>query len=91
MIIPIPSTDEFQLFKLHPIPIYLDFNTDAISSIYIKPQISYLAISSNNQSYFTTNEISSMHVIKMDSKHFVTQHDLYLIPITILLVKHQCF
>ena len=56
MTIPIPSPEEFQLFKPHPIPIHLDFNTDVISSIYIKPQNSYLAISSNNQSYFTTNE-----------------------------------
>ena len=56
MTIPIPSTEEFQLFEAHPIPIYLDINTDVISSIYIKPQNSYLAISSNNQSYFTTNE-----------------------------------
>ena len=39
-----------------PIPIYLDFNTVVISSVYMKPQIHYLAISSNNQSYFTTNE-----------------------------------
>ena len=36
--------------------IYLDFNTDAISSVYMKPQIHYLVISSNNQSYFTVNE-----------------------------------
>ena len=56
MTIRIPSTKEFQLFKSHPIPIYLDFNTDVISSVYMKPQIPYLAISSNNQSYFTTNE-----------------------------------
>ena len=51
-----PSAEEFQLFKPHRIPIHLDFNTDVISSIYIKPQNSYLSISSNNQSYFTTNE-----------------------------------
>ena len=56
MTIPIPSTEEFQLFKPHPIRIYLDFNTDVISSVYMKPQIHYLATSSNNQSYFTTNE-----------------------------------
>ena len=56
MTIPIPSAEEFQLFKPHPIPIHLNFNTDVISSIYIKPQNSYLTISSNNQSYFTTNE-----------------------------------
>ena len=56
MIISIPSAEEFQLFKPHPIPIHLDFNTDVISSIYIKPQNSYLAISSNNQAYFTTNK-----------------------------------
>ena len=56
MTIPIPSTEEFQLFKPHPIAIYLDFNTDAISSVYMKPQIHYLAISSNNQLYFTTNK-----------------------------------
>ena len=54
--LPIPSTEEFQLFKPHPIPIYLDFNTDVISPVYMKPQISYLAISLNNQSYFTTDE-----------------------------------
>ena len=54
--IPIPSTEKFQLFKPHPIPIYLNFNTDVISSIYKKPQISYLSISPNNQSYFTKNE-----------------------------------
>ena len=57
MTIPISSAEEFQLFKPHQIPIHLDFNTDVISSIYIKPQISYLAISSNSQSYFTINEI----------------------------------
>ena len=56
MTIPIPSAVEFQLLKPRPIPIHLDFNTDVIFSIYIKPQNSYLAISSNNQSYFTTNE-----------------------------------
>ena len=56
MTIPISSTEQFQLFKPHPIPMYLDFNTYVISSVYMKPQISYLAISSNNQSYFTTNE-----------------------------------
>ena len=56
MSIPIPSAEEFQLFKPHPIPIHLDFNTDVISSIYMKPQISYLAISSNNQSYFKKKE-----------------------------------
>ena len=31
----IPSNQEFQLFKPHPIPIYLDFNTDVISSVYM--------------------------------------------------------
>ena len=41
---------------IDPIPIHLDFITKIISSIYIKPQIPYLSISSNNQSYFTTNE-----------------------------------
>ena len=56
MTIRIPSTTEFQLFKPHPIPIYLDFNTDVISSVYMKPEIHYLPISLNNQSYFTTNE-----------------------------------
>ena len=40
----------------HPIPIYLYFSSDVISSFYVKSQIPYLAISSNNQSYFTTNE-----------------------------------
>ena len=52
----IPPAKEFQLFKSHPIPIHLDLNTGVISFIYVKPQISYLAISSNNQSHFTTNE-----------------------------------
>ena len=56
MTIPIPSSEEFQLFKTHSTPIYFDFNTDYISSIYIKPQVSNIAISSNNKSYFTTNE-----------------------------------
>ena len=51
MTIPIACTEEFQLFKPHPISIYLDFNTDVISSVCMKLQISYLAISSNNQSY----------------------------------------
>ena len=55
MTISIPSTEELQLFKPHPIPIHLDFHTDIISSIYTKPQISNLAMSSNNQSNFTTN------------------------------------
>ena len=54
--IPIPSAEEFQLFKPHPISTHLDVNTEVISSIYIKPQNSYFAISSNKQSYFTTNE-----------------------------------
>ena len=54
--IPIPSTEEFQLFTPHSIPTYLGFNTDVISSIYMKPPIPYLAISSNEQSYFRTNE-----------------------------------
>ena len=56
MTIQIPSTKVFQLFKPNPIPIYFVFNTDVIFSVYMKPQILYLAISSNNQSYFTTNE-----------------------------------
>ena len=34
--IPVLSAEEFQLFKSHPIPIYLDFNTDVISFIYMK-------------------------------------------------------
>ena len=36
-------------------------------------------------------KISSMHVIKMDSKHFVTHQGLYLTPTTILFARHQCF
>ena len=32
MTIPIPSTEDFQLFKPHPIPIHLDYNTGVISS-----------------------------------------------------------
>ena len=56
MTISILYAEEFQLFKPRPIPIYLDFITDVISSIYMKPLISYLAISSNEQSYFTKIE-----------------------------------
>ena len=63
MTIPIPSSEEFQVFKTHSTPIYFDFNTDYITPIFIKSQISYIAISSNNESYFTTNEnfLASYH------------------------------
>ena len=88
MTIPIPTTEECQLFKPHPIPMYLDFNTDVISSVYMKNQIHYLAISTNNQSYFTTMQIFSMHVIKMDFKYFSTHQNLDLTPTTILFVRH---
>ena len=57
MTIPIPSAEEFQLFKPHPIPIHFDFDTDVISFIYMKSQVPYLAIPSNYQSHFATNEI----------------------------------
>ena len=41
---------------LKKIYLILDFWTDVIFSMYMKHQIPYLAISSNNQSYFSTNE-----------------------------------
>ena len=63
MTIPIPSSEEFQVFKTHSTPIHFDFNTDYIIPIFIKPQFSYIAISPNNESYFTTNEnfLASCH------------------------------
>ena len=63
MTITIPSSKEFQVFKTHSTPIYLDFNTDYITPIFIKSQISYIAISPNNESYFTKNEnfLASCH------------------------------
>ena len=63
MTIPIPSSEEFQVFKTHSTPIYFDFNTDYITPIFIKSQISYIAIFPNNESYFTTNEnfLTSCH------------------------------
>ena len=50
MTIPIPSSEEFQVFKTHSTPIYFDFNTDYITPIFIK-------------FYFTTNDnfLASWH------------------------------
>ena len=61
--IPIPSPEEFHVFKTHSTPIYFDFNTDYTTPIFIKSQISYNAIFPNNESHFTTNEnfLASCH------------------------------
>ena len=63
MTIPIPSSEEFQIFKTHSTPIHFYFNTDYITRIFIKSQISYIVIFQNNEFYFTTNEnfLASCH------------------------------
>ena len=54
--IPIPSSDKFHIFKPHPFPIFFNINNIYTISIHHKPQISYLALSSDNKSYFIAND-----------------------------------
>ena len=63
MTIPIPSCEEFQIFKTHSTPIHFYFNTDYITRIFRKSQIYYIVILQNNEFYFTTNEnfLASCH------------------------------
>ena len=74
MTIPIHSTTEFHLFKIHSTPIYFDFNTDYTLPTYIKPQVSHTAISSYNGSYNILQQMKVflVHATKMDFKLFVT-------------------